>query len=104
MALTKIRTLTCSCCGALTRGRQWHNRDTGFGVCESCIERIGDKETPVELLRNYGESGFHYALKEWSVWVGGMEVNSFKLDKLAAEKMADRYRQDGHDDVAVQRS
>lgn len=62
MALTKIRTLTCSCCGALTRGRQWHNRDTGYGVCESCIERIGEKETPEQLHRNYGEKGVHYAV------------------------------------------
>jgi NAD-dependent SIR2 family protein deacetylase len=104
MAQSKIKTLTCSCCGALTQGRQWHNRDTGYGVCERCATSIGEKQTPVEMLSNYGEKGFHYALKEWSVWVGGMEVNSFKLDKLAADEIANRYKQEGYDDVAVQRS
>lgn len=99
-----IKSLLCSCCGGRTRGRQWHNRDTGYGLCEACALRISEKETPEQLLRNYGEKGFHYALKEWSVWVGGVEANPFKLDKLAADEMADRYKQEGYDDVAVQRS
>lgn len=25
-----IRQLSCACCGAYVRGRQWHNRDTGY--------------------------------------------------------------------------
>ena len=37
----------------------------------------------------------------YSVFVGGGEVNSFLLTKEEAEKMADMFRKDGYDDVAV---
>lgn len=35
---TKIKTLTCNCCGNYTKGRQWFNRDTGYGLCLRCGE------------------------------------------------------------------
>src|SRR5690554_239123 len=31
-----IQRLRCACCGDMTRGRQWHNRDKGFGLCPRC--------------------------------------------------------------------
>lgn len=104
MAQSKIRNLICSCCGGLTRGRQWHNRDGRYGVCEDCIERIGEKETPEQLYRNYGRLGVHYCLSEWSVWVGGVEVNDFKLTKPVAKRVMERYKQDGYDDVVMERA
>lgn len=34
--LPRITTLECNCCGLCTKGRQWWNRDDGYGICESC--------------------------------------------------------------------
>lgn len=31
------RHLECCCCGESTTGRQWWNRDTGYGLCPDCI-------------------------------------------------------------------
>jgi hypothetical protein len=55
-----IRHLTCACCGAETKGRQWHNRDKGYGVCSDCIETMKRRETPEHLLECYGYEGVHY--------------------------------------------
>lgn len=52
--------LLCSCCGAVTRGRQWRNRDTGFGLCVSCIDFCHRKTTPEEFQSRYGVRGVHY--------------------------------------------
>ena len=60
-----IRTLTCCCCGEYTRGRQWWNRDTGYGLCPSCADWLADgRETPEEMRNRYGERGTHYAINE----------------------------------------
>jgi len=55
-----IRRLLCSCCGAVTRGRQWHNRDTGYGLCVDCIERCHRNETPEQFRQLYGDRGVHF--------------------------------------------
>jgi len=61
-----VRRLTCCCCGAATRGRQWHNRDTGFGLCAWCagwiIGRGMDRE---EFRRCYGTRGIHFDVVEY---------------------------------------
>lgn len=54
------RPLICSCCGAETRGRQWHNRDTGYGLCTDCIEFCAKRSTPAEFERCYGRRGVHF--------------------------------------------
>jgi hypothetical protein len=60
------RYLTCSCCGEGTRGRQWHNRDTGYGLCPSCAVRlaalphIGHEDTAAYMRDCYGIAGVHY--------------------------------------------
>ncbi len=61
-----VRTLTCSCCGATCRGRQWHNRDTGYGLCSDCVVWIRQrgKETPEEFTRCYGTEGVHFNVQE----------------------------------------
>ena len=40
-------------------------------------------------------------LKEYTVWVGGTEVNDFLLTKEKAEELAESYIEDGYDDVAI---
>ena len=63
--LTPVRTLTCCCCGESTKGRQWHNRDTGFGLCESCATWIEGRGTGSEEMRSlYGEAGIHYNIEK----------------------------------------
>ena len=60
-----IRRLECCCCGASTRGRQWWNRDTGYGLCGKCAESIKarGRETTEEFERLYGREGGHYNVK-----------------------------------------
>ena len=60
-----IRTLECCCCGESTRGRQWWNRDTGYGVCTVCIGYIRSLgETDKQIIQNYGEQGIHWDVDE----------------------------------------
>ena len=40
-------------------------------------------------------------LKCYSVWVGGVEVNDYKLTRAEAEELAQEYKDDGYDDVVV---
>ena len=55
--------LTCSCCGAPTRGRQWWNRKPGFGLCVDCIAPSDKNYVLSEYQRvAYGVRGFHYDL------------------------------------------
>lgn len=58
-----IRSLTCCCCSASTRGRQWYNRDTGFGLCPKCAAWIATRETPEAMQENYGAPNVHYFTK-----------------------------------------
>ena len=60
-ALPRPRSLFCSCCGGWTTGRQWHNRDRGYGVCLSCVEWMEKRGTDAdEIRRNYGTRGVHF--------------------------------------------
>ena len=59
-----LRRLTCCCCGESTRGRQWRNRDTGYGLCDACIPYCARRQTGEDMRSNYGESGVHYAITE----------------------------------------
>lgn len=65
VALAKVgakptRRLTCCCCGATTIGRQWHNRDTGYGLCTNCIDLCSRGESADSMRSNYGDRGVHY--------------------------------------------
>ena len=42
--------------------------------------------------------------KCWSVWVGGGEVNDYPLTRIQAERLAQEYKNDGYDDVAIDKS
>lgn len=41
--------------------------------------------------------------KEYTVWVGGGEVNDFLLTKEKADKLAQTYIDDDYDDVVVEK-
>ena len=40
--------------------------------------------------------------KSFSVWVGGSEVNDYYLTQDEAIKLAEKYIEDGHDDVSIE--
>lgn len=60
--------LTCCCCGAFAgRWVQFSNRDTGFGICKPCIERIRvhkpfghEPMSEEEIVRTYGVEGVNW--------------------------------------------
>ncbi len=61
--MNKPTSLICSCCGARTMGRQWHNRDKGYGLCSGCGDWIKSRgESKETMKQNYGEEGVHYSL------------------------------------------
>ena len=56
-----IEYLTCCCCGCLTKGRQWWNRDTGYGLCNGCIHMNGVSRVKVgEEASSFGVRGTHW--------------------------------------------
>ena len=59
---TRIRRLLCPCCGAVTRGRQFHNQDDGHGLCERCADWIPSRWPETDMERTYGVRGTHYCL------------------------------------------
>lgn len=62
--MEKISYKTCCCCGASTLGRQWWNRDKGFGLCVRCADRIEKKEDAETMENCYGKKGIHYYTEE----------------------------------------
>lgn len=67
LALPPIRWQSCAICGEQTRGRQWHNRDTGFGVCLKCVEQHrGVPGLWDEFASCYGVRGIHFDVREES--------------------------------------
>jgi hypothetical protein len=68
-SLKPIRVLECCCCGESTRGRQWWNRDTGYGICGACIkwfrtsrkpDRDDPRESEEQIRDYYGIEGIHF--------------------------------------------
>ena len=56
-----VLTLECNCCAAATRGRQWWNRDTGFGMCVPCIAFVRKHGmSEADILDYYGVEGIHW--------------------------------------------
>lgn len=59
-SLGPIVWLECNCCGNGTRGRQWWNRDTGYGMCAECLTYVRSKGMPDAEIRDYyGIEGVH---------------------------------------------
>lgn len=40
--------------------------------------------------------------KNFVVWVGGVEVNNYYLNRAEAERLAEEYRGCGYDDVIIE--
>lgn len=57
---TRLKRLRCCCCDEGTAGRQWWNRDTGFGICPPCANMIEAKEGAEELKLMAGIRGTHF--------------------------------------------
>jgi hypothetical protein len=53
---------SCACCGQYTKGKQWWNRDTGFGVCEKCFIQSVERDGPAYSVSCYGHPGIHHSL------------------------------------------
>ena len=62
MKKNNIKTLYCACCGGMTKGRQYWNQDTGYGICPKCVEWIKNKSADgVEYVNQaYGKEGYNY--------------------------------------------
>ena len=66
--LKPIRSLFCACCGGFTRGRQWFNQDTGYGICSDCIawlrkpksETGPPRESEAYIRDCYGIEGINF--------------------------------------------
>jgi hypothetical protein len=56
------RNLICSCCDGPAVGRQWHLRDTGYGLCDRCAKIIVKKETAMDMRVKYGFKRVHYLI------------------------------------------
>lgn len=65
--------LDCACCGSGVRGRQWCNRDDGYGVCLSCADentarygegKPGDGLGGSTTYALYGRRGYHFGVDE----------------------------------------
>jgi len=54
--------LECACCDQETKGRQWPNRDDGYGVCSSCFEDEVKRSGEKYALCCYGVKGVHHSL------------------------------------------
>ena len=54
----------CCVCGAFAGifSQHW-NRDTGFGICRTCVDWVSTRETPEEMAKLYGIEGVNYAGK-----------------------------------------
>jgi hypothetical protein len=66
MAITMakpVRELGCNCCGGYTRGRQWWNRDSGYGMCVECIAYVRKQGMGEDEIREYyGVEGIHWGV------------------------------------------
>jgi len=57
------RQLACCVCGEdAGKWKQHWNRDTGYGICRSCVEWVASRgETEAQILDYYGKEGVNYA-------------------------------------------
>lgn len=61
--MTNIKTLYCACCGGITKGRQWWNQDTGYGLCPRCAIWITNRHGLAYVEDAYGKFGVHHSLE-----------------------------------------
>lgn len=61
---TPTRRLTCCVCGEPCQGRQWWNRDTGYGLCQACGDTITLTHGAAEAEDMAGKRGVHWDIKD----------------------------------------
>ena len=60
----KPRSKLCACCGATTAPlMQFHNQDTGYGLCSDCADWIETREGTEYIATHYGQRGVHIEAK-----------------------------------------
>lgn len=57
-----VRHMTCCVCGEFAgRWKQHYNRDSGYGVCVSCVEWVRSRgETEAEITDLYGKESVNW--------------------------------------------
>ena len=58
----RLQRLECCCCGQITAGRQWWNRDTGYGLCNDCIELNRRGSDDRDMVSQFGYLGVNYGI------------------------------------------
>jgi hypothetical protein len=66
MKSNNTKVLTCACCGGLTKGRQWWNQDTGYGLCSRCAQWIASRHGSETVEQDYGKFGVHHSCENES--------------------------------------
>lgn len=56
----RLRSFECCCCGGGHLGRQWHNRDTDYGICPQCATEQAAHTPPERMRELYGIEGVHF--------------------------------------------
>ena len=60
--MSNLSLKTCCCCGGdAGRYKQHWNRDTDYGLCESCIDFCARNTAEADFEETYGKPGVHYA-------------------------------------------
>ena len=60
---TRVLHLRCACCGSDAPAfLQWHDQDTGYGLCPRCNGTITAKEGAEYVRRTYGQPGVHHSI------------------------------------------
>lgn len=61
LELDRPRRMLCNCCGGVTLGRQWPDRDTGYSLCGKCGDWFEERhESRAETARCNGVRGIHW--------------------------------------------
>jgi hypothetical protein len=75
-----VKNLECAVCGGPAKGRQWWNRDRGYGVCPKCIDWMKKRGTSDEEIEDlYGKKGVHWGVENSDKAVS--ETNGPKFKK-----------------------
>lgn len=57
-----LANLICNCCGQYIKGKQWWNRDEGYGICKSCGEEQADRYGLAQVELDNGKKGIHWGV------------------------------------------
>lgn len=64
VGLPPARRMLCNCCGGVTLGRQWPNRDAGYSLCGKCGDWFKERRhSSSETARNNGVRGIHWDVR-----------------------------------------